>query len=110
VKVMKAEFTTPELRRRQRQGYDVFPVFGRPLNMPRLDYSPRTKFDPKPWVWGEHATGFRYSSAELTTEPHVATPAELIDQRHRFVEDHDALDIAFSHLADRIGTKEEVTD
>lgn len=68
----KAQYTTAQLRRRQDLGEDVFPVFGRPLNMPPLKYSPRTKFDPKPWVWGSHQAGFRYSSAELTTEPRGA--------------------------------------
>ncbi|QJD53981.1 hypothetical protein SEA_GALACTICA_33 [Streptomyces phage Galactica] len=82
----KGQYTTPQLKRLKAKGHDVFPVFGRPQGMTSLRHSPRSKFDPKPWVWGSHADGLRYSAWELTTEPHKATPGELADQRHE-VED-----------------------
>lgn len=80
----KGQYTTPQLRKLARQGYDVFPVFGRPVEMVTLRYLPRTKFDPKPWVWGKD--GLRYSAWELTTKKHVATSGELAELRHE-VED-----------------------
>ena len=57
------------------------------MELVTLDYRPRTKFDPKPWVWGP-GDGLRYSAFELTVEPHRATPGELAELRHE-VEDTD---------------------
>lgn len=74
----KSQFTTPQLRTLQRQGLDIVPVFGRPLNQPPATHFPRTKFDPKPWT----IDGYRYSAWELTAEPHRATAAELIEQHY----------------------------
>ena len=82
----KGQHTTPKLVKLQRQGHDVFPVFGRPVGMVSLRHSPRSKFDPKPWVWGSHTDGLRFSAWELTTEQHKATSAELAELRHE-VED-----------------------
>lgn len=83
----KAQHTTPQLRKLQAKGHDVFPVFGRPLDMVTLRYAPRTKFDPRPWVWG--TDGIRFSAYELTTEPHTATPGELADLRHQIEDVHE---------------------
>ncbi len=80
----KGQYTTPQLKKLALQGHDVIPVFGRPVEMVTLRHAPRTKFDPKPWVWGKD--GIRFSAWELTTEKHTATPAELLDLRHQ-VED-----------------------
>lgn len=80
----KAQYTTPQLKRLALKGHDVIPVFGRPVEMVTLRHAPRTKFDPKPWVWGKD--GIRFSAWELTVEKHVATSAELTDFRHQ-VED-----------------------
>jgi hypothetical protein len=82
----KAQYSTPQLRKLQLKGQDVFPVFGRPVDMVNLRHSPRTKFDPRPWVWGSHVEGLRYSAWELTTEPHKPTEGELAELRHE-VED-----------------------
>lgn len=78
----KAQYSTPKLRKLQLGGQDVFPVFGRPMDMVTLRHSPRSKFDPRPWVWGSHVNGLRFSAWELTTGKHVATWPELVDQRH----------------------------
>ncbi len=80
----KAQYTTPQLKRRQLKGEDVVPVFGRYEGMPPLRHLPRNKFDPKPWATS--VDGFRYSAWELTTEKHVPTPGELAELRHE-VED-----------------------
>jgi hypothetical protein len=87
----KGQYTTPQLKKLALQGHDVIPVFGRPLDMVTLRHAPRTKFDPKPWVWGKD--GLRYSAWELTTEKHVATSGELAELRHE-VEDTTAFVLA----------------
>jgi hypothetical protein len=99
----KGQYTTRQLKKLALQGHDVIPVFGRPVEMVTLRHAPRTKFDPKPWVWG--TDGLRYSAWELTVEKHVATPGELAEQRHQ-AEDHSPLDVAFSHLADKVSTEQ----
>jgi len=96
------QYSNKQLRALKLKGHDIHPVFGRPVELVTLDYRPRTKFDPKPWVWG--ADGIRFSAWELTATPHVPSRAELADQRH-VLEDHSPLDVAFSHLADRVGTE-----
>lgn len=80
----KAQHTNKQLRALQRAGHDVFPVFGRPMELVSLNYRPRTKFDPKPWVWG--TDGIRFSAWELTTAAHEPTEGELAELRHE-VED-----------------------
>lgn len=80
----KGQYTIPQLKRLALQGYDVIPVFGRPQEMVTLRHAPRNKFDPKPWVWGND--GVRFSTWELTAEPHKPTTGELADLRHQ-VED-----------------------
>lgn len=92
----KTQHTTPQLRSLQAKGHDVFPVFGRPVGMTNLRHSPRTKFDPKPWVWGNHADGLRYSAYELTTEQHKATTAELVDLRHQL---EDTTEFVFNNMS-----------
>lgn len=92
----KAQYTTPQLMRQMLQGMDVVPVFGRPVGQPPAQHLPRSKFDPKPWVIGG-ADGFRYSAYELTTEPHEATAAELIEQRY-VATSGDATDRAYQAL------------
>lgn len=81
----KAQFTTPQLVKQQLGGMDVFPVFGRYMNMQPAQHLPRSKFDPKPWVVGGKG-GFRYSAYELTAERHVTTDTDRMVQRH-LVED-----------------------
>ena len=81
------QYSNKQLRALKLKGNDVIPVFGRPMELVTLDYRPRTKFDPKPWVWGP-GDGLRYSAFELTVEPHRATPGELAELRHE-VEDTD---------------------
>lgn len=68
---------TRQLRKQQLKGMDVVPST-RPIGQPAAQHLPRTKFDPLPWVSG----GYRYSSGELTTAPHVTTAAELAEQRY----------------------------
>jgi hypothetical protein len=94
----KAQHSTPQLRKLQLKGQDVFPVFGRPVGMVNLRHSPRTKFDPRPWVWGSHKDGLRYSAWELTTEKHKATEGELADLRHE-VEDTNEFSHNMAHAA-----------
>lgn len=77
----RGQYTTPQLKRLALQGNDVIPVFGRPLEMVTLRHAPRTKYDPKPWVWG-NGDGLRFSAWELTAEKHVATSGELAELRH----------------------------
>lgn len=93
----KGQYTTPQLKQLALRGHDVIPVFGRPVEMVTLRHAPRTKFDPKPWVWG--TDGIRFSAWELTVEKHVATPDELIELRH--YTDLDGSDAAFTHMFDR---------
>ena len=95
----KGKYTTPQLRDLAHEGRNVFPVFGRSVDMITLSYSPRTKFDPKPWVWGDHRDGFRYSAWELTVSPLTARPGDLIEQRH--AADLDGTDAAFTHMYDK---------
>lgn len=78
------QYSNKQLRALKLKGNDIFPVFGRPVELVTLDYRPRKKFDPKPWVWGKD--GLRFSAWELTAEPHHATPGELAELRHE-VED-----------------------
>lgn len=94
----KGQHSTPQLRRLQLKGQDVFPVFGRMVGMVTLRHSPRSKFDPKPWVWGSHVDGLRYSAWELTTDAHKATKSELADLRH-MVEDTSEFSTLMSHAA-----------
>lgn len=76
----KGQYTTPQLKKLALKGHDVIPVFGRPLEMVTLRHAPRTKYDPKPWVWGKD--GLRFSAWELTAEKHTATSGELAELRH----------------------------
>lgn len=97
----RGQYTTPKLVKLQRQGHNVFPVFGRPVGMVNLRHSPRTKFDPKPWVWGSHEDGLRYSAWELTSEHQHApevTDGQWADQKH-MIEDTNAFAHNMAHAA-----------
>jgi hypothetical protein len=99
----KGQYTTPQLKRLALQGNDVIPVFGRPVEMVTLRHRPRTKFDPKPWVWG--TDGLRYSAWELTVEPHKATEGELAELRH---EVEDTTDFIRANMACAVGAPQGV--
>lgn len=86
----KRQYSNKQLRALKSKCHNVIPVFGRPVELETLDYRPRTKFDPKPWVWGP-GDGLRYSAFELTVEPQHApdvSDGAWIDQRHE-LEDTD---------------------